>query len=306
MGKSRLAFVVGLLAAAPSAAPQDLSKLKPGTHDIDLNFHGQNRTCRLHVPKGFETGKSAALPLVLALHGMGSNGAQTERLTGFNGLADKHGFAVAYPDGLNRVWRYSEWGGAGDFKFLLEIVDRLTKAGIVDPKRVYSTGISNGAYMSNALAALHADRFAAIAPVAGTMLALQAERLKPSRTVPVICFHGTEDSVVRYDGTDRFSGRKMSLAAEELARWWAERNGCDKEPAVDRLPDKDPEDGTRVERQVFGKGRDGSEVVLYRIEGGGHSWPGGAPQQERLLGTVSRDIDASALIWEFFARFRLP
>jgi polyhydroxybutyrate depolymerase len=305
MGKSGL--VVILLAAAAVAAaaePQDLSKLKAGTHDLSFDVDGKNRTYRLHLPRNFEAGK--AVPLVLALHGMGSTGVQTERLTGFTELADKHGFAVAYPDGLNRIWRYGERGGGGDFGFLLGLVDRLAEAGIVAGTRVYATGISNGAYMSNALAGLHADRFAAIAPVAGTMLAIQADRLRPSRAVPVICFHGTEDSVVRYDGSDRFTGRKMSLGAEELAAWWAERNGCAREPAVERLPDKAPDDGTRVERRVYGKGRDGTEVAFYRVEGGGHTWPGGSERQERLLGTVSRDISASELIWEFFARFRLP
>jgi len=267
-----------------------------------------DRTYRLYVPK---SSRNEPLPLVVALHGAMSNGAQTERLTGFDKLADEKGFAVLYPDGLERVWRYNELldrKGVDDLGFIVALVDKLVKDKVADPKRVYATGISNGAYLSNMLALKYADRFAAIAPVAGTMMRIPLEKPKPSRPVPVMYFHGTDDGVVGYDGKDVFSHHKFSLSAEDLVSWWAEQDGCDaaKEPKVEKLPHVGAEDGTKVQRWSYGKSKDGAQVVFYRIEGGGHSWPGGPKAQEALLGKVTHDIDASALIWEFFSRYALP
>src|SRR5262245_26364613 len=151
-----------------------------------FKHNGHDRTYILHLPKGY---KNDPVPLVVALHGAASNGAQTERLTGFDRIADEKGFAVVYPDGLERIWRYTELmdrKGIDDIGFIVALVDKLVKDKVADPKRVYATGISNGAYMSNALAARHADTFAAIAPVAGTFVRLPGDRPKPARPVPVL------------------------------------------------------------------------------------------------------------------------
>jgi polyhydroxybutyrate depolymerase len=281
---------------------------KPGVSDGTIKHADHERNYRLFIPKSYS---GAPLPLVVALHGSASTGAQTERLTGFDKLGDEKGFAVVYPEGLERLWRYNEIldrKGVDDPGFIVALVDKLVQARIANPKRVYATGISNGAYLSNMLGARYADRFAAIAPVAGTLMRMPFDRLKPSRAVPVVYFHGTEDGVVGYDGKDVFSHHKMSLSAEELVRWWAEHDGCDaaKDPKIEKLPHNGAPDGTTVQRQSFGTSKDGAQVVFYRIEGGGHCWPGGPKAQEVLLGKVSSDVDASALIWEFFSKYSLP
>lgn len=87
-----------------------------------------------------------------------------------------------------------------------------------------------------------------------------------------------------------------------MARWVA-LNGCDRIPATDLLPDRAPLDGTRVTRQTYSRCSVDTEVALYRIEGGGHTWPGG-PQQiaQRIVGRTSRDVDATDVIWSFFSR----
>ncbi|MCB1234346.1 MAG: prolyl oligopeptidase family serine peptidase [Verrucomicrobiae bacterium] len=297
-------------------------RLAAGTEKRSILHDGVERRWLLHLPNATKPEKP--VPLVLALHGAWTNGAITEGLTGLSALSDGKGFLAVYPDadpsggaGVWDFWTRTE-DRAGplaerlgrtrdDNGFLLAVIDRLVTEKLADPKRVYLTGISNGAFMTNRLAIEHGDRFAAIAPVAGTLPKLEAAGAAPSRAMPVLYFHGTADRLVGYDGVDFISGGAHSLGAEAYVKWWAEKNGRAAEPFVESPPDRAPEDGCTVERRTWAAGDAGAPVVFYRIEGGGHTWPGGSESQpERLLGKVSRDIDASALMWEFFARFSLP
>lgn len=300
-----IALLVMACGRLPAGEP-DLAS--PGTRDLTMQVGDEERSFRLHVPAPKAAGeKETAVtprPLVIALHGAGSTGKQTETLSGLSALADRKGFVVAYPDGENRIWRY--WnigGGKKDFQFISDLMDALVKAGTVDRRRIYLTGISNGAYFSNALAVEYGDRIAAIAPVAGTILRLAADHAKPKRAVPVCAWHGTEDKIVGYDGTDFLSRRDMSLGAEDCVRWWADKNGCEKEAKVEKLEDKATDDGTTVEKWTF---PGTTPVVFYKITGGGHTWPGMPKGAEKLLGNVSRDVNASEVMWEFFAKHALP
>lgn len=304
MSAARLPFV--LLAAAAFLLPgfagaQDPDLVSPGTRDLTMKVGKEERAFRLHVPPGTTTGPRA---LVIALHGAASNGRQTEALTQLNPLADKQGFVVAYPDGENRIWRYWNLGeGRKDFQFISDLMDALVKAGTADPRRLYLTGISNGAYFSNALALEYGDRVAAIAPVAGTILKPVARAAKPKRAVPVCYWHGTEDRVVGYDGTDFISKREVSLGAEDCVKWWAEKNGCAKEPLVEKLENKAADDGTTVERWTYAGD---APVIFHKISGGGHTWPGMPAAGDAILGKVCRDVNASEVIWDFFSKHPLP
>ncbi|MBI3857602.1 MAG: hypothetical protein HY293_18125 [Planctomycetes bacterium] len=299
----RFALIV-LALALPAFRAQDPDLSSPGTRDLTLKVGKDDRTFRLHVPPAGTDRKPGPRPLIIALHGAASNGKQTEGLTGLSALADKSGFAVAYPDGENRIWRYWNVGeGKKDFQFISDLMDALVKAGTADPRRIYLTGISNGAYFSNALALEYGDRVAAIAPVAGTILKPVARLAKPKRPMPVCYWHGTDDQVVGYEGTDFISKREFSLSAEDGVKWWAEKNGCPKEPVVEKLEDKAADDGTTVERWTFAGP---APVVFYKIRGGGHTWPGMPAGVEKILGRVCRDVNASEVIWEFFSKHSLP
>lgn len=282
------------------AATQDPDLTSPGTRDLTIKVGKDERAFRLHVPPGEKTPR----PLVIALHGSASTGQQTEGLSGLSALADKKGFVAAYPDGENRVWRYWNLGeGKKDFQFISDLMDALVKSGTVDPQRIYLTGLSNGAYLANALAIEYADRVAAIAPIAGTINKLQARAGKPKRAVPVCYWHGTDDKIVGYDGADFISKREVSLGAEDCVRWWADRNGCAKEPKVEKLEDKAADDGCTVERWTWAGD---APVEFYKIHGGGHTWPGMPAGVEKILGRVCRDINASETMWEFFSKHPLP
>jgi polyhydroxybutyrate depolymerase len=235
--------------------------------------------------------------------------------TDFSPVADEHDFAVVYPDGLNRMWRFwerpelgeqvkDEPGYVDDVGYIAALIDVLVEEGLVNPRRVYATGLSNGGYMSNRLACLLPDKIAAIAPVAGTTTPGLMET-RPPRPVPVLYIHGTRDHIVGFDGTDQFTREKSSLSAEELVAWWAQQNGCgpvQEEPVADTV-----NDGCTVLRHVHpASGEDGAPVIFYEIKGGGHTWPDGKFQPVLVMGTVCRDFNASEVMWEFFSQFELP
>jgi len=290
------------------------------TEKRTVSHLGSERPYWLHLPKGESTGEPR--PLVIALHGAFTDGKITEGLTGFSALADEKGFVVVYPEanplGGIGIWDYVAppvsrpspermAHGRDDVGYLAAMLDGLVAEGIADPRRVYVTGISNGAMMANRLAVDLGDRIAAIAPVAGTGLKVGALFAKPKRAMPVIYFHGTEDKIVGVDGTDAFTRKAYSQSAEEFTAWWVEQNGCAAEPVSESIPDRDPKDGASVERLTWAAGEKKATVIYYRIDGGGHTWPGGSDSQpEEILGNVCRDINASELIWGFFSRYQLP
>lgn len=262
------------------------------------------RTYRLVLPKAF-SGK-APLPLVVVLHGAGADGKMTEALTGFSELAEEKGFAVVYPDGqkMGQLPRFWVFFADKDSEFLLALVDRLVDRGVADRRRVYVTGISSGAYMTNRFAMDHADRIAAIAPVAGTLGKERKGQKGPARRLPVLYVHGVEDKIVERSGRDAISRRELSMSAEDYVRYWVEHNKCGTKPEVKQLDGQN--DGTSVERKTYRSADGEADVVFYNVEGGGHTWPGGRFQPEFLLGKTSRDFNATQAMWEFFEKCRLP
>jgi len=303
----------------------ELSKPRPGeksNYGSDwrtLDHLGTTRSYLLHIPLGADKAEPKPRPLVLALHGAMTNGTITEHLTQLSPLADKEGFVVAYPDGEPDggigVWdivtpAFKEARPSGrrsigrdDLGYLAALIDHLVAEKIADPKRVYVTGMSNGGFMATRMSVHLGERIAAIAPVAGTDTKLGAFFGIPDRPMPMIYFHGTADRTVTIGGRDMATRRRAWLGANKFCMQFAERNGCGNEPAIEDLPDKNRADGCRVDRLEWSGD---APVVFYRIEGGGHTWPGGSKDQPvRLLGRTCHDIDASSLMWEFFKIHRL-
>ncbi len=278
--------------------------LGPGDHHRTVDVDGRTRSYHIHIPPQYDPKQTA--PVVLAYHGAMTNGPIMTVFSGLNKKSDEAGFLVVYPNGNGSGKLMLVWNAGGiwnrddenmdDVGFTVKLLDDLATVVTVDPKRVYATGLSNGGMMCYRLAAELSDRIAAIAPVAGTM-AIDAPN--PKRAVPVIHFHGTDDRLVRYEGPR--ARRLISIkSVAETMRAWAKIDECPEEPAVADLPDN-TEDGTTVVQNTWGPGKDGAEVILYTIKGGGHTWPG-QPRVVEFLGRSSRDISANDLIWEFFEK----
>ena len=251
-------------------------------------------------------------PLVLDLHGY-LEGAQIHTATsGMSNLADRHGFVLVSPQGTGTdvFWNHRQRPeGPPDVAFLASVLDAVEHDLCIDRTRVYVVGYSNGAFMTSTLGCVMTDRLAAIAPVAGARFDAGCT---PSRPLPVLAFHGTADPIVAFAGGDSASGASLDFDSASAANFtgdvnrpvldsladWAEVDGCDAQPT------RRPASAHVV--LVQWACPTGQEVVFYEVTGGGHSWPGSAFSAaiSDVIGPTTMEIDASELIWEFFAAHR--
>jgi polyhydroxybutyrate depolymerase len=276
------------------------------------------RTFKVFTPSSIN--KSMRNPLVIALHGRGGNGESMILVTrkGFNKLAERDQFIVVYPDGIEQNWNdgrkdqeandRAHRENIDDVGFISGLIDLMIRDYNSDPKRIYITGISNGAIMSYRLACELSTKITAIAPVDGNIPYALDPDCFPSGRVSVLAINNMNDPLVPYEGGNIYGhfhrvNLGKVLSADESISFWVRRNLCSTVPVVTEEPDRDPDDGTRVLRKQYTNESDGTEVILYAIEGGGHTWPGGFQYlPEWLIGKTSRDIDANEIIWSFFKR----
>ncbi|HZF33448.1 MAG TPA: PHB depolymerase family esterase [Candidatus Angelobacter sp.] len=248
----------------------------PATSVETLQVAGETRNYRVHLPP---TG-SGPFPIVFSFHGFNSNAEQEERLSQFSALADREGFIAVYPDGMDARWRFMGRSD-DDVLFTMAIIDKLAANLPVDRRRIYATGISNGAQMAWRLACDRPTVFAAFGFVSGGYFKVCGGPLRP----PIILFHGTSDRLLPYDG------RGMLMPVRDFAIGWAARDGC-------RMARR----GAVIYRKGDATGErwaclPGQEVDLYTLDGKGHSWPG-SNMPARI---TSQDVDATAAMWAFFA-----
>lgn len=275
--------------------------VRTGISDYELESGGETRRYVLYVPEAFEP--TEPTPLVLTFHGFAGWPEQQMRNSNWRQVADEEGLLVVYPEGTGRPlrWRigqdFSESGDAEkDLTFIGDLLDTLTEQFCIDLNRVYANGLSNGGGMSYLLACEMADQFAAVGTVAGAYIEPE-DGCEPSRPIPVMTFHGTDDQIVSYTGAQ--SERFSFPAIEDWVADWGERNGCD------AAPEDLPENGEVSSIQYVNCDED-AEVIFYTIDGGGHTWPGSEEPMPRLItGHTTQDIDASAVLWEFFEKHPL-
>ena len=278
-------------------------QLAPGDHVRSLPIGDQARSYSVHIPPSYDPKQPT--PVVLVFHSAAMNAASMAHFCGLDEKADRSGFVVVYPHGTGATQLFLYWDAGGvrgrpsdDVGYVAKLLDDLATVVNVDPTRVFATGMSNGAMMCYRLAAELSERIAAIAPVAGTMA---IEVCRPRRPVPVLHFHGTRDGLVLFDGPDDRTPKNLKFqSVEATVRAWVKANGCPEKPRFTKVPDHE-EDGTAVQMKTYGPGKDGSEVILCVVEGGGHTWPGRDPRIP-FLGKSTKEIAANDLIWEFFLK----
>lgn len=288
-----------------------------GNFGRQFSFDNRDRFYEFHVPRGYQPGKP--LPVILLLHGGGGNPALTRFQSGMDAIADREGFIAVYPAGTGprfpdrqlfwnsgRPLRNPEQAQVNDVAFISAVLDDLAKYFPVDERQTFATGISNGAQMCYRLAVELPGRIAAIGPIAGHFAAEEFHDL-PDHPISIIHFHGQLDPMARVDGTPPPQEGGFFLPyrikpLSEMIESWARFNGCSLEPETTTVG--------KAKCLRFTGGRDNSEVVLWLLQDGGHTWPGGKSTQveQRMLrvGNVNQDISASKLMWEFFKRHQLP
>lgn len=258
---------------------------------------GFKRSFILYVPATYSAGTD--VPLIMNFHGYGSNAFEQMFYGSFLGIADTAGFLVVHPNGtLDSVgqqhWN-ADWGGTvDDIGFTESLIDSISLEYSIDNERVYSTGMSNGGFMSYTLACHLSNRIAAIASVTGSMVVTQISGCNSQHPIPVMEIHGTADGTVPYNGIPG-----MVEPIENVLNYWINFNQCDTTSVFSLVPDVNTSDGCTAEHYLYPNGDNGVEVEHYKIIGGGHTWPG-APV---LIGVTNYDINASVKIWEFFNKY---
>jgi polyhydroxybutyrate depolymerase len=306
--------VFGLMAGDSRGQTDDTHTLKHGKHE---------RTYILRVPK--ELPKDKPVPLVIYFHGGSETQAYPTKSGKFGELADRERFILVIPHAVGGHWNDGRETDFESFKknvddagFVAAMIAAIERRHRIDPKRIFACGISNGAMCSHYIAAELSEKIAAIAPVVCGMPDPYHQRFKPAHPVSVLILHGTKDPSLPSEGRKvpdtRGLNRGCVLGVDATVQMWVKHNGCQTDPAKEQLPDTDPKDGCTVTRFTWSKGRNGTEVVLYKIEGGGHRWPGNdpplptekVPRDRSRLGARCMDFDANETIWEFFKRHPKP
>ena len=261
------------------------------THD------GIERTYILYVPDTYNADQAA--PLLFNFHGYGSTAMEQMVYGDFRPIADTAGFLIIHPQGTadylgNNHWNVG-WGGStvDDVGFINSLIDSISTNYNIDETRIYTTGMSNGGFMSYLLACELSDRFAAIASVAGSMTNGQTESCNAQHATPIMEIHGTADDVVPYNGTPLF------ISIPEVLNHWVAFNDCNESPTIIEMPDVDPNDGSTVKKYIYAQGNSGVEVVHFKVINGTHTWPG----SNYDIGGTNYDINASAEIWSFLSKF---
>ncbi len=289
------------------------NEVRTGAHSI--KFDGVNRSYTLYTPSGdFE---KDTYPLVIALHGGGGTAKSMVRLTQghFNRIADREGAYVVYPEGVQRYWNegrklplsYAHRHDVDDVGFIRELITSLTKNHPIDPDQIFVTGMSNGGLMAYKLACDLPGMITSIAPVTASLPADLLAECNNAEGTGLLVLNGTEDPHMPYEGgvISVFGvERGEVISTRATVDHWLRQNGCAAHSRKEMLRDAARQDETTVTKYFYSDCSSGVKVMLYRVEGGGHTWPGGRQYlREERIGKTSRDINACEEIWSFFSRF---
>jgi polyhydroxybutyrate depolymerase len=275
-----------------------------------ITVNGEQRSYRLYLPPNLT---SAPIPLVIGLHGAVQSAAEFETDLGMNRIARREKFAIAYPEGINRVWddarppmlRLGYVVRPGDdVPFVVALVRQLIREGIADPSRIYLAGLSMGGFMTARLACERGELFAAIAMMAATAPEQYRKTCRTNGTMPALLMHGTFDTIIPWFGVPM--GGAGILSANDTAQMFADLAGCmaysdSSRPSLDR--------SRAVEIRRWSVCRDSASVLLYTIPGGGHLPPSAEPGRgdtfvSLFLSERSHAVDAAEEIWSFFRQYR--
>jgi len=271
-----------------------------GTTIVDSIYSGSiYRTYRFYRPLSY-TG-TQAYPLVINLHGYTSTSFAQQYYGNFMPIADTAKFLIVHPQGTKDGSNQPYWNAGisptavNDLQFISQLIDSLKTIYNIDPNSIYSTGMSNGGFMSNFLACNLSNKIAAIAGVTGTMFTTVSPTCNPGRPVPVMHIHGTADPTVPYNGGTG------TIAVDSLMKFWRIKNNTNSVPTTSAVPNINTTDGCTADHFLWSGGTSGSTNELYRVNGGAHTWPGATI----ITGVTNQDFNASVEIWRFFRKYKL-
>ncbi|MCB0360508.1 MAG: hypothetical protein KDD44_12755, partial [Bdellovibrionales bacterium] len=306
-----------------------------GTHEVRKLVHGKHRSALVYVPRS--VAKPAAL--VLVFHGGGGNAEGIRAQSDWDREADRHGFVVAYPRGYSPrddahkllTWNAGSCCGAAvrdqsaDVEFVGALISDLKTKLLIDPRRIYATGHSNGAQMSYRLACELSETIAAIGPIGGTKVLANCPQVRP---VPFLHIHGTADPCSKFDGGSCGGCFQEFLHQAYFLPTRPSTWECDSVPStIEEWRERYalPEKSVPVYRhgpvacESFGGKANPREIMFCMVEGMGHAYPGGKPTPlceqrpgsrscrifTKVVGPSSSEIKPEPLLWDFFSRHPL-
>lgn len=269
---------------------------------VSYEFQGFKRHFLYYTPKDYNPEKK--YPLVIVMHGITSKAEEIAKFSKFNRQADRCGYIVCYPQGYKRSWAIdipvgpAPKKGVDDVAYLHSVVDTINQSLNVDWDNIFSCGISNGAFMSMRLACEAPELIRAMALVSGNMFDPPEEYCANPQPTPLLMIAGSEDPLLNYHGSR--VGGYSTAGFEKTMEFWSEVNKSPF-PCDSLIIDESVKDKTLVVKKYYYGTPSNAEIVLYKVEEGGHTWPGRKKDYKALvLGKVSSEIDASVLIADFF------
>lgn len=265
-----------------------------------LSHDGLTRTYLIYIPDTYDG--STSVPLLLNFHGYTSNSTEQMFYGDFRAIADTANFIIVHPQGTElegethfNVGGWTIGSTVDDVGFTASLLDELQASYNIDANRIYSTGMSNGGYMSFLLACQLSDRIAAIASVTGSMTPQTFDNCNPQHPTPILQIHGTADEVVPYEGAI------WTKSIEDVLKYWTNYNNCESDPLLTELPDVNAQDGSTVSHFVYGNGDKQTVTEHFKVNGGGHTWAGTA----FVFSGTNYDINASLEVWQFLSKYNL-
>lgn len=269
------------------------------TINSSITHDGIQREYLLYVPAIYDG--NVEVPLLFNFHGYSSNAVEQLFYGDFRSIADTANFIIVHPQGTlddtGTTHFNVGWGGssADDVGYTSALIDSISAMYAIDADRIYSTGMSNGGYMSFKLACELSERITAVASVTGAMVPPAITSCSPEHMTPILQIHGTADETVPYEGAI------WSASIPEILDYWVGYNGLIPTPITVALPDVSPSDGSTVDKLAYTDDTGCVKVLHFRVNNGSHTWPGASFD----LGGTNYDFNASATIWEFLSQFDL-
>jgi polyhydroxybutyrate depolymerase len=304
-----------LLSCTKKSSP-DNSNIKPpdkisDQKTVNLTIDGNDRSFIIYLPIGYNN--AGKMPMIFSIHGGSGTPEGMINIANFKSIADRDKVVLVYPSGIQKNWNDGRPTtpnqlGINDISFFSQVCDYMIANYSVDATRIYSTGISNGGFMSSRLGCELSNKIAAIAVVAATMEANTiSPSCNPAKPVPAMYIHGSIDPLVPFTGGTMTAGGTAGgtiLSHFQVIDKWININRCNSTPVITDLPDI-ANDGTTIKQRVYAGGTNGAEVVSYVILNGGHTWPQGFQYlPETIIGKTSQDMNGCEVIWTFFKRFK--
>jgi polyhydroxybutyrate depolymerase len=291
-------FVFSFFTFSISAQPQQKTE--------QIIVDGLQREFVTYIPA--ITNTADKLPVIISLHGRLGTGRGMMGFANFRPIANREKFIVVCPDGIDKSWNDGRptpalKKGINDVKFIDQLITYIINTYHGDPKRVYVTGMSNGGFMSSRLACELNKRIAAVAVVAASMD--ENMTYHPNKPIPIMYIQGTNDPLVPYaGGTMKGAGGEI-YGHQDVLKAWADADHCNNKPVITNLRDN-ANDGTSIIKEEYIDSRTGIKVIGYTVTNGGHTWPGGTQYLPKfMIGTVSHNLNACEVIWDFFKGYRL-